>query len=100
MPLTFVTVTPGLWLLRNTDDFPKHREKYLCFLRKTIGATRLHACQPDQLLERRQRDLATQLGFAAFGFVDAVEGREGIEPDGQAMHVLRRKLYVVVALFE
>jgi hypothetical protein len=46
------------------------------------------------------RDLTAQLRLAAFLFINAVEERTGIQPDGQAMEVIRRKVYVVMTVLE
>ena len=43
-------------------------------------------------------DFASELGLAAFLFVDSVEDRAGVKPDGDAVHILGGEFHVVVSL--
>jgi len=67
---------------------------------KPIGAV-CGLMRLDELsLQSGLRDLASQLGLATLPFIDAVKERTGIQPDGQAMAVFRRKFHVVMTGLE
>src|SRR3972149_4582027 len=53
-----------------------------------------------RLLQGGADDFAAELGFAAFLFVDAVEDRAEVEPEGEAMEVVVGEFDVVVPLVE
>jgi len=42
------------------------------------------------LLQGRARNLAAELGFPTFFFIDSIEERTGVEPDGEAVQVFGR----------